>query len=167
MNSVSGLDKRLQEVLTRPDFLEMRGVAKEVPIFIQTYSPADEDQLIQVFLNLVKNAAEAAHRRGDGQGEIIIRTAFRHGVRIRTGGAKGLRSTPLEVRIIDNGPGVPVALRDSLFQPFVTGRSGGVGLGLALVSKLVSAHGGLIDFDSEPGRTVFRVLLPIVSEEPA
>jgi two-component system nitrogen regulation sensor histidine kinase GlnL len=88
-------------------------------------------------------------------------------VRIRTGGAKGLRSTPLEVRIIDNGPGVPPALRDSLFQPFVTGRNGGVGLGLALVSKLVSAHGGLIDFESEPGRTVFRVLLPIVSEEPA
>ena len=115
----------------------------------------------------MKNAAEAAHRRGDGQGEIIIRTAFRHGVRIRTGGARGLRSTPLEVRVIDNGPGVPAHLRDSLFQPFVTGRNGGVGLGLALVSKLVSAHGGLIDFESEPGRTAFRVLLPIVTEEPA
>ena len=159
-------------ILDRVRTLAVNGVAEGLAV-VEDYdpslpmTPADEDQLIQVFLNLVKNAAEAAHRRGDGQGEIIIRTAFRHGVRIRTGGAKGLRSTPLEVRIIDNGPGVPPALRDSLFQPFVTGRSGGVGLGLALVSKLVSAHGGLIDFDSEPGRTVFRVLLPIVSEEPA
>jgi two-component system nitrogen regulation sensor histidine kinase GlnL len=159
-------------VLDRVRTLAVNGVGEGLSV-VEDYDPSlpltpgDEDQLIQIFLNLVKNAAEAAHRRGDDRGEIIIRTAFRHGVRIRTGGASGLRSTPLEVRVIDNGPGVPAALRDSLFQPFVTGRNGGVGLGLALVSKLVSAHGGLIDFDSEPGRTVFRVLLPIVTEDPA
>jgi two-component system nitrogen regulation sensor histidine kinase GlnL len=159
-------------VLDRVRTLAVNGVGEGLAV-VEDYDPSlpltpgDEDQLIQIFLNLVKNAAEAAHRRGDGQGEIIIRTAFRHGVRIRTGGARGLRSTPLEVRVIDNGPGVPAHLRDSLFQPFVTGRNGGVGLGLALVSKLVSAHGGLIDFESEPGRTAFRVLLPIVTEEPA
>jgi len=159
-------------VLDRVRTLTENGVGEGLTV-VEDYDPSlpltpgDEDQLIQIFLNLVKNAAEAAHRRGDGRGEIIIRTAFRHGVRIRTGGVRGLRSTPLEVRVIDNGPGVPAHLRDSLFQPFVTGRNGGVGLGLALVSKLVSAHGGLIDFESEPGRTAFRVLLPIVTEEPA
>ena len=63
----------------------------------------------------------------------------------------------------DNGPGVPSSLRDHLFQPFVTTKANGTGLGLALVTKLVTSHGGLIDFESEPGRTVFRVLLPMAT----
>ncbi len=124
--------------------------------FREAYDPSlphawgDEDQLIQVFLNLVKNAAEAAHSRGDGRGEVVISTAYRHAA----------PTTPLEVRVQDNGPGIPADLRKRLFHPFVTTKPQGSGLGLTLVAKLVADHHGQIEFDSEPGRTTFRVLLP-------
>jgi two-component system nitrogen regulation sensor histidine kinase GlnL len=156
----------IHEVLDRVRALAANGVADGLTMR-ETYDPSlpptfgDEDQLIQIFLNLVKNAAEAAHARGDGRGEISIHTSFRHGVRVKAPNGGTTRGAPLEVRIVDNGPGVPAHLRSHLFEPFVTSKSFGVGLGLALVSKLVSAHGGLIDFESEPGKTVFRVLLPI------
>ena len=134
-------------------------------VFREAYDPSlphasgDEDQMIQVFLNLLKNAAEAVAARGDGRGEILIATAYRHDARVR--GEKAAVRAPLEVRIQDNGPGVDPWLREHLFEPFVTGKAQGTGLGLTLVAKLVAAHDGRIEFESEPGRTVFRVRLPV------
>lgn len=162
----------IHQVLDRVRALVANGVADGLQLK-ESYDPSlppvwgDEDHLIQIFLNLTKNAAEAAHMRGDGRGAIAIHTAWRPGVRVRGADGKTTSGAPIEVRVIDNGPGVPTTLRDHLFQPFVTTKANGTGLGLALVTKLVTAHGGLIDFESEPGRTVFRVLLPIAPQNGA
>ncbi len=128
--------------------------------------PGNRDKLVQAFLNLAKNAAEAI---GDDkqQGRIIIQTSFRPGVRLSMQGADTRISLPLMIQIEDNGPGVPDHLKEHLFDPFVTTKPYGTGLGLALVAKIINDHGGIIECDSEPSRTIFRVLLPMQDRAPA
>jgi two-component system nitrogen regulation sensor histidine kinase GlnL len=151
-------------VLDRVKLLAKSGVARNIT-FSEDYDPSlppvfgNRDQLIQVFLNLVKNAAEALERTP--KGEIRISTAFRPGIRIAVQGVSQRISLPLEIVIEDNGPGIPSDLLPILFDPFVTTKANGSGLGLALVAKIVGDHGGVIDHDSRPGRTRFRVLLPV------
>jgi two-component system nitrogen regulation sensor histidine kinase GlnL len=151
-------------ILDRVKLLARNGVARNIT-FSEEYDPSlpavlgNRDQLIQVFLNLVKNAAEALERTP--KPEIRLSTAFRPGIRIAVQGVSERISLPLEIVIEDNGPGVPQELVPILFDPFVTTKTNGSGLGLALVAKIVGDHGGVIDMDSRPGRTRFRVLLPV------
>ncbi|WP_404378674.1 nitrogen regulation protein NR(II) [Caenispirillum salinarum] len=134
--------------------------------FIEHYDPSlppvpgDRDQLVQVFLNLVKNAVEAAPEQG---GEVILSTGYQHGVRVAVPGSRTRMNLPLVVSIQDNGEGIPEDLRPHLFDPFVSTKPKGSGLGLALVAKIVNDHGGIIEFDSQPRRTVFKVMLPIMT----
>ncbi|MBX6374342.1 MAG: PAS domain-containing protein [Acetobacteraceae bacterium] len=133
---------------------------------VQEYDPSlppvwgNRDQLVQILLNLVKNAAEALGQREDGSGEIVLATAYQHGVRIAVPGSQERVHLPLQVTVRDNGPGIEERVRATLFEPFVTTKRGGQGLGLALVAKLVADQGGLIECDSRPGRTAFRLSLP-------
>jgi len=121
---------------------------------------ANRDKLIQAFLNLVKNAAEAI-AEGREPGRITLRTAFRPGVRLSVPGANARVSLPLMIEVEDTGPGVAEELKPHLFDPFVTTKRKGTGLGLALVAKIIGDHGGIIECESVPKRTVFRVLLPM------
>jgi two-component system nitrogen regulation sensor histidine kinase GlnL len=127
---------------------------------------ANRDQLIQVFLNLIKNAAESIGEAAS-DGEIQISTAFRPGVRLQLPGSKTRVSLPLEFCVKDNGPGVPDDLMPHLFDPFVTTKPTGSGLGLALAAKVIGDHGGIIECESQPRHTVFRVLMPMFTGDGA
>jgi len=154
----------IHEVLEHVRRIAQSGFGRRLR-FVERYDPSlppvfgNRDALVQVFLNLVKNAALAAPESG---GEIVLATAFEPGVRLMRGGGEGTLRLPLVASIQDNGPGVPAELRGHLFDPFVSGRSDGTGLGLALVAKAVAEHGGIVEFESAPGRTVFRVRLPLL-----
>jgi two-component system nitrogen regulation sensor histidine kinase GlnL len=158
-------------VLDHVKRLAQSGFARHIK-FSETYDPslppvlANRDHLVQVFLNLVKNAAEAI---GDNSidGEVHLTTAFRPGVRLQLPGSKTRVSLPLEFCVKDNGPGVPEDLMPHLFDPFVTTKPTGSGLGLALVSKIVGDHGGIIECESQPRHTVFRVLMPMFTGDGA
>ena len=131
-------------------------------VFDERYDPSlphvlgDPDTLMQALLNLIKNAAESA----GSLGQIRLETSFRSGVR----SGKSSRQLPIQIRIIDDGPGISKDLLAQIFQPFVTTKPEGQGLGLALVSKVAAAHEGLVEVQSAPGRTVFSLLLPAPKE---
>ncbi|WP_434287003.1 two-component system sensor histidine kinase NtrB [Celeribacter sp. SCSIO 80788] len=136
--------------------------------FIEEFDPSlpptfvDGDQILQVFLNLIKNASEAAGKEG---GTIRLRTFYDLSLRLRRKDGTGA-ALPLQVEIIDDGPGLPPEIAADVFEPFVSGRENGTGLGLALVSKIISDHEGWISVDSVPGKTVFRISLPVAPREP-
>lgn len=158
----------IHDALDRARKSAMVGFAAHMQI-IEDYDPslpptfADPDQLLQVFLNLIKNAAEACQRAGEGT-TIRLHTFYDLSLRLR--GKDGRPAAlPLQVEIIDDGPGIPPDIAADIFEPFVSGRENGTGLGLALVSKIISDHEGWISVDSVPGRTVFRVSLPMVPKD--
>ncbi len=156
----------IHDALDRARRSAQMGYSRQMMI-VEDYDPslpatyADPDQLMQVFLNLIKNATEAAK---GGHGTIRLRTFYDHSLRVRRKDGTGAK-LPLQVEIIDDGPGIPPDLTADIFEPFVSGRENGTGLGLALVSKIMADHDGWVSVDSVPGKTVFRLSLPMVPKE--
>ncbi len=155
----------IHEVLDHVSRLASSGFAAHTAIehrFDPSLPPilANRDRLVQAILNLVKNAAEAiGPERRDGR--ITLTTAFRPGVSVVVPTSARRVALPFEVGILDNGPGIPEHLLPHLFEPFVTSKASGTGLGLALVAKVISDHGGVIECEQAKSQTLFRILLPM------
>ncbi|MAI48957.1 MAG: two-component sensor histidine kinase [Rhodospirillaceae bacterium] len=150
-------------VLERVRRVAQAGFGRHIE-FVEHYDPSlpsvygNADQLIQVFLNIVKNACEALPQT---DGKITILTGFQHGIRLALPGGSSRVQLPLIVTVQDNGPGIPEDIAANLFDPFVTSKSDGTGLGLSLVAKVVGDHGGIVEFDTSDQGTEFRVRLPM------
>lgn len=156
--------QNIHAILGHARDVAMQGFARGI-VIREEYDPSlpsvlgHRDSLIQVFINLLKNAAEAM----DGTGVITLKTAYRHGVSLRMSDGAGRMQLPIEICVIDEGPGAPPELEAHLFDPFVTTKkSGAGGLGLALVDKLIADQGGIVEYAREgsPPHTTFRILLP-------
>jgi len=157
--------QNIHAVLDHALTVARQGFARDAQIR-EVYDPSlppvlgHRDSLVQVVINLLKNAVEAT----DGRGTIMLTTAYRHGLHMLTGNGAGRRPLPIELCVVDDGPGAPPGVAAHLFDPFVSSKAAGKGLGLAVVHKLVADMGGLIDYAREPrdGRehTVFRLMLP-------
>lgn len=162
--------QNIHAILEHARTVARRGFARHMQ-FREAYDPSlpsvlgHHDSLVQVLLNLMKNAAEASI----GAGTITLTTAYRHGVRVLTRKGSARRALPIEVCVIDDGPGAPAEIAHHLFDPFVSSKRSGTGLGLAVVEKLVTDMGGLVEYardtrEGGPERTVFRLLLPRARE---
>jgi two-component system nitrogen regulation sensor histidine kinase GlnL len=159
----------IHAVLGHARDVALRGFARGLTIR-EVYDPSlpavlgHRDTLVQVIINLLKNAAEAM--KPTGGRTIVLTTAYRHGLSMRNAKGPGRHLLPIEVCVIDDGPGAPAEIAEHLFDPFVTSKRSGGGLGLALVDKLVADHGGMIEYAREgtPEKTVFRILLPRAKE---
>jgi two-component system nitrogen regulation sensor histidine kinase GlnL len=157
--------QNIHAILHHAREIALQGFARHLPIR-EVYDPSlpavlgNRDALIQVVLNLLKNAAEAMGDAADGA--ITLTTAYRHGVSVVKQGREGRLSLPIEICVIDDGPGPPAEIADHLFDPFVSSKKSGRGLGLALVDKLIADQGGMVEYGREgrPPKTVFRLLLP-------
>jgi two-component system nitrogen regulation sensor histidine kinase GlnL len=117
----------------------------------------DREQLIQVVLNIARNAAQAIVGAKNRAGKITLKTCVARHVMLK----KYQQKLALELQVIDNGPGIPDEIREKMFFPLVSGRDGGTGLGLTLAQTFIQHHGGAIEVESEPGRTCFRIILPL------
>ena len=155
----------IHAVLDHVKRLAQAGFARHIRI-TEMYDPSlphvigSRDQLIQVFLNLMKNAAEAIGIDSI-DGEIMLSTAYRPGMRLKSRASQEPVSLPLEICIRDNGPGVAPEIAANLFDPFVSTKASGSGLGLALVAKVIGDHGGIVECESLSRKTTFRVLMPV------
>jgi two-component system nitrogen regulation sensor histidine kinase GlnL len=155
-------------VLERVRRIAKAGFGRHVD-FIENYDPSlppvygNADQLIQVFMNIVKNACEAVPSSG---GKITIQTSFQHGVRLALPGGGSRVQLPLIVSVRDNGPGIPPDVAPNLFDPFVTSKSDGTGLGLALVAKVIGDHSSIVEFETSEQGTEFRLRLPMHTGDP-
>ncbi len=165
-SSINRTGVNIHLVLERVRKIAEAGFGRSVD-FVEEYDPSlppvfgNADQLIQVCLNIVKNACEAAKSK---QSKIVIRTAYQHGVRLAVPGGKSRVQLPLLVTFIDNGPGIPGDIASNLFEPFVTSKKDGSGLGLALVAKVIGDHGGIVEFDTSSEGTEFRLRLPMYAD---
>ncbi len=159
----------IHRVLEHVRLLAQQGFAAHIR-FVEQYDPSlppvwgNRDQLVQVLLNLVKNAAEAISA-DQGTGEITLCTAYQSSVRLAVPGSDQRLHLPLMVRVRDTGPGISDSIRPHLFEPFLTTKVSGSGLGLALAARIIGDHGGLIEIDSRPGRTDVLLYLPVLVED--